>query len=123
MIRARSCARSAALAIGLAALGGALHAEIIANGDQVSVRETTVARPGRGMSMKAVEAKFGAPQQRHGAVGKPPITRWDYPAFTVFFEYEHVIDAVVNPEPEAAQTPDAAPESPAAPAPEPAAAP
>src|ERR1700722_17029261 len=57
MIRARSCARSAALAIGLAAMGGALHAEIIANGDQVSVRESTVERPGRGLSMKAVEAK------------------------------------------------------------------
>jgi hypothetical protein len=109
MIRAGRSARTAALAIGIAAFGGALHAEIIAVGDGVSVRETNVEHPGRGMSMKAVEAKFGAPQERHAAVGKPPITRWDYPAFSVFFEYERVIDAVVN------ATADAAPESPAAP--------
>ena len=49
------------------------------------------------MTMKTVEAKFGAPQERHPAVGKPPITRWDYPGFSVFFENEHVIHAVVNP--------------------------
>ena len=102
MIRAGRSARTAALAIGIAAFGGALHAEIIAIGDQVSVRETDVQRPGRGMSMKAVEAKFGTPQERRAAVGKPPITRWDYPAFSVFFEYEHVIDAVVNPTAQAA---------------------
>ena len=107
MIRAGRSARTAALAIGIAAFGGALHAEIIANGDEISVRETNVEHPGRGMSMKAVEAKFGAPQERHAAVGKPPITRWDYPAFSVFFEYERVIDAVVNP------TAEATPEAPA----------
>jgi hypothetical protein len=119
MITAGRSARTAALAIGVGAFGGALHAEIIAMGDQVSVRETNVERPGRGMSMKAVEAKFGAPRERHAAVGKPPITRWDYPAFSVFFEYEHVIDAVVNPGPQAAAAPEepAAPEAPAAAAP------
>jgi hypothetical protein len=113
MIRAGRSARTAALAIGIAAFGGALHAEIIANGDQVSVRETNVERPGRGMSMQAVEAKFGAPQERHAAVGKPPITRWDYSAFSVFFEYERVIDAVVNPASQpAAETPAQAPAQP-----------
>jgi hypothetical protein len=58
------------------------------------VRPTTVERPARGVTMSAVEAKFGAPQTRHAAVGKPPITRWDYAAFSVFFENERVIDAV-----------------------------
>ncbi|MCC7198307.1 MAG: hypothetical protein IT483_02225 [Gammaproteobacteria bacterium] len=52
------------------------------------------ARPTRGASMSAVEARFGAPARRHDAVGKPPITRWDYPGFSVFFEYSHVIHAV-----------------------------
>ncbi len=78
-------------------ISSAVRAETIAVGDQVSVRESDVARPSRGMSMKTVEAKFGAPQNRHPAVGKPAITRWDYPAFSVFFENQYVIHAVVNP--------------------------
>jgi hypothetical protein len=44
--------------------------------------------------MSAVEAKFGSPANRHAAVGAPPITRWDYAGFVVFFERERVIDAV-----------------------------
>jgi hypothetical protein len=84
------------LCAGLACVAGVVHAETVVTDDQVSVRESNVDRPGRGMSMKAVEAKFGAPLERHAAVGKPPITRWDYSGFAVFFEYEHVIDAVVS---------------------------
>jgi hypothetical protein len=87
----------AALAVALIALlSGAVRAETVAVDDQVSVRESDVARPARGMNMKTVEAKFGAPQERHPAVGKPAITRWDYPTFSVFFENEFVIDAVVT---------------------------
>jgi hypothetical protein len=73
------------------------RAETIAVDDQVSVRPSDIARPAKGMTMKSVEAKFGAPQDRHEAVGNPPITRWDYPLFTVYFEHEYVIHAVVNP--------------------------
>ena len=64
--------------------------------DQVQVRDTTVQKPKRGITMTQVEAKFGAPTTKHDAVGKPPITRWDYPNFSVFFEYDHVIDAVAT---------------------------
>ena len=71
-------------------------AETIVVDDQVSVVASNVNRPRRGMTMKAVEARFGAPPQRQPAVGKPPITRWDYPDFTVFFEHEYVIDTVVK---------------------------
>jgi len=28
-------------------------------------------------------------------VGKPPISRWEYPGFVVYFEHEHVIHSVV----------------------------
>jgi len=88
----------AAGAVGLLALtAGKVRAETIAVDDQVSVRPSDIDRPSRGMSMKGVEAKYGAPRERHPAVGKPPITRWDYPSFTVFFENEYVIHAVVNP--------------------------
>jgi hypothetical protein len=51
-------------------------------------------RPKAGMSMSAVESTYGTPSERHGAVGEPPITRWDYPGFSVYFEHETVIHAV-----------------------------
>jgi hypothetical protein len=75
---------------------GVAVAETIVVGDEVQVRPSTVERPGRGLTMAAVEAKFGAPQTRHDAVGTPPITRWDYAAFSVYFEKDRVIDAVAT---------------------------
>ena len=51
-------------------------------------------RPARGTSMASVETRFGSPTTRSGAVGRPPITRWDYPDFTVFFEFDHVVHSV-----------------------------
>lgn len=59
-----------------------------------SSQASATERPSRGMTMKTVEARFGAPVSRHDAVGKPPITRWDYADYSVFFEYQHVIHAV-----------------------------
>ncbi|EIT68650.1 hypothetical protein [Hydrocarboniphaga sp.] len=55
--------------------------------------------PDKGESMQAVSRQFGEPRQRHAAVGgdsprHPPITRWDYDGFSVFFENQHVIHAV-----------------------------
>lgn len=52
-------------------------------------------RPTRGSAMSSVEARFGAPLTRHAAVGDPPITRWDYAQFSVFFEYDKVLHAVL----------------------------
>ena len=51
-------------------------------------------RPSRGMSMDKVEATFGAPTQRAAPVGEPPITRWEYPGFVVYFEHHLVIHTV-----------------------------
>ncbi len=50
--------------------------------------------PLRGMTMQEVEARFGTPIQRRAAVGQPPITRWEYPDFVVYFESGYVIRAV-----------------------------
>ena len=52
--------------------------------------------PTRGSTMTHVEASFGAPAERQPAVGNPPITRWDYPAFIVYFEKDRVIHSVVK---------------------------
>ena len=71
-------------------------AETIVVQDQVQLRESGVDKPTRGASMQSVEARFGAPAARHAAVGKPPITRWDYSGFSVYFEYQHVVHAVAS---------------------------
>lgn len=83
------------LAAALLYAGVAVAETVVVDG-QVAVQASDVARPGRGATMKSVESRFGAPATRHAAVGKPPITRWDYPRFSVFFEYNRVIDAVVT---------------------------
>ena len=63
--------------------------------------ESGASLPKRGASMAQVEAQFGAPQQKFDAVGggssaTPPITRWQYEQFTVYFENTHVVNAVLN---------------------------
>ncbi len=50
--------------------------------------------PGRGMSMAEVERGFGQPDAVRGPVGAPPITRWIYEGFTVYFDQSHVIHSV-----------------------------
>lgn len=84
-------------ATGLLALAGqVVHAETVVIDDKVAVRDSAVAVPVRGATMKSVEGQFGAPETRHAAVGNPPITRWDYAAFSVFFEHDHVIHSVTR---------------------------
>jgi hypothetical protein len=45
--------------------------------------------------MATVESRYGAPTNRHAAVGNPPITRWDYPQFSVYFENDRVLHSVI----------------------------
>ncbi|MGQ0429629.1 MAG: phosphodiesterase [Gammaproteobacteria bacterium] len=52
-------------------------------------------RPSRGSTMSSVQGRFGEPTSRHATVGNPPITRWDYPQFSVYFEHDRVLHAVV----------------------------
>jgi hypothetical protein len=56
--------------------------------------EATRDRPSRGMSMEKVEATYGAPSRRVPAIGEPPITRWEYPGFVVYFEHNLVLHSV-----------------------------
>jgi hypothetical protein len=52
--------------------------------------------PQRGMDMANVEHIFGTPIQKYDAVGKPPITRWDYANYVVYFEYNMVLHTVMK---------------------------
>jgi hypothetical protein len=84
------------LALTLALCVTPLSAEMLLVDDQVQIKPAAVELPARGASMAAVEARFGAPVEKHAAVGKPPITRWDYKGFTVYFENQHVVHAVAH---------------------------
>ena len=84
-----------ALLCGLAASGAAV-AETLVVDDQLTLRDSTVERPKRGSTMTEVEKHFGAPVEKHATVGQPPITRWDYAGFAVFFEHDRVIHAVAT---------------------------
>ena len=53
-------------------------------------------RPHTGQNMADVKAQFGEPASTQPAVGEPPITRWAYPGFTVYFERDRVIESVVH---------------------------
>ena len=93
--------RSLVLLACLLAPAGAALADTLVVNDQVQVRQSDVQTPHRGETMKAVEQKFGQPTEKHAAVGgdsgvHPPITRWDYPQFAVFFEKDRVVHAVAT---------------------------
>ena len=68
---------------------------------KVPAASSGASTPASGMSMDSVEAKYGAPTKRVAPVGgasaqQPPITRWEYPGFVVFFENNHVIHTVIT---------------------------
>jgi|SRR5580658_9109926 hypothetical protein len=110
---------SVVLATGLASLASIGRADMVAVDNGIAVKQSDVATPSRGMTMNQVASKFGAPVTKVPAVGKPPISRWEYPGFVVYFEHDHVIHAVVSesaPAP-APETPSASEPAPPAPAP------
>lgn len=55
-----------------------------------------IARPSKGMMEQDVIARFGQPLATTAPIGNPPITRWEYAEFYVFFEYNHVIHSVLK---------------------------
>ena len=52
--------------------------------------------PGNGMNMDQVMQRFGEPKEKSAAVGEPPITRWVYENYTVYFEHDLVLHSVVH---------------------------
>lgn len=88
--------RSVFVALALGTAVAPAGAELIAVDGQPVVRSDSLPKPARGMTMQAVEAQFGTPAQKRSAVGQPPITRWDYPGFAVYFEHDRVLHAVTG---------------------------
>jgi len=54
----------------------------------------TMDMPRNNMTWTKVREKYGDPQQELPAVGKPPITRWKYADYIVYFEFDRVIISV-----------------------------
>jgi hypothetical protein len=65
-------------------------------GEPAQSSQQQMTMPVRGMRKDQVKAKFGAPKEVLPPVGDPPITRWVYDGFTVYFEYSYVIESVPN---------------------------
>ena len=56
--------------------------------------------PQTGESRRSVLERFGLADEEHAPVGQPPITRWDYREFSVYFEYDHVVNSVRHHRPQ-----------------------
>ena len=92
---------SATLALALAVLAPAVATADTLLIDRVQA-EAAVSLPSRGSSMDQVQSRFGAPSQKLAPISgpndrkhNPPITRWVYPTYEVYFEWNHVIDTVL----------------------------
>jgi len=84
----------ATVACGLTGLAAADTLQM--GGTENASRFEHAGKPTRGMTQQRVESEFGQPQTRIAPVGDPPISRWEYADFVVYFEYDRVIHAVTR---------------------------
>lgn len=86
-------------------LGAALQAEYsIAEDIRIPIGEqakdqSPIDMPTKGMSKERVKSLFGEPLEDIAAKGQPPISRWKYQEFTVYFDNNTVIHCVRNFQP------------------------
>lgn len=83
-----------ALSMGLLGIVNAQNLDM--SGSEGSVTFDQPGKPTRGMTQDRVKANFGNPISTVPAVGDPPISRWVYADFVVFFEYDKVIHSVTK---------------------------
>jgi hypothetical protein len=72
---------------------------------QNAQRSSTASLPSRGMTMAQVEQRYGAPIDKMPTAGgdaprHPPINRWRYKGYTVYFERSRVIHSVMDSAPQ-----------------------
>ena len=87
---------------GVAFASATLFCAPAAQAESVTLGKTVVRgvdAPVRGLSMAQVERRYGAPLDKMPTVGggaprQPPINRWRYQGFTVYFERDRVIHSV-----------------------------
>ena len=87
----RTLLLTAAALIGFSLASVATHADIVT----IPIGTQHQAHwPQRGDREQSVLRRHGQPLQQHEAIGSPPITRWDYGDFAVYFEQRAVIHSV-----------------------------
>ena len=73
----------------------------VATADVLIIDEVRQAKrmelPKNGQSKADIETKFGTPAEKQSAVGDPPISSWKYDTYSVYFEYDLVLFAVLHP--------------------------
>jgi hypothetical protein len=84
------------LSLLLAAVFGAASADTLLLDSVQMAAPSRSERPASGETKARVEARFGPPTRMVAAVGDPPISRWEYPDFTVYFEFDRVIHSVAR---------------------------
>lgn len=93
-ITASVCALSLIIGVGVStqsAKADEVKVPVAEQGDKQNIQV-----PKRGITKSQVEQKFGTPNNVEGPVGEPPITKWIYNGYTVYFEYDHVIHSVIH---------------------------
>jgi hypothetical protein len=88
MLRKAIVVAAAALAIAGPANADTLLIDGIASG--------AASVPTAGITKDRVAANWGEPASKIAAVGEPPISRWVYADFVVYFEFDHVIHTVAK---------------------------
>ncbi len=79
------------------AAGCAMPLQAAGTTDQQTSPKTAIGiMPHRGMSMEQVTQHFGKPESSVAAVGTPPISRWHYDGFIVYFENNRVINSLMT---------------------------
>ncbi len=73
----------------LAVLADVLLIEEVRQAEQMDL-------PTNGMATADVRARFGDPVTVHKTVGDPPITRWEYARWSVYFEYDLTLFTVLH---------------------------
>lgn len=81
------------LTLALTASGPASADVLLIDGIQSA---PTIKTPRNGLNMAQVRQQFGEPAQEVPAVGEPPISRWEYSGYTVYFENDLVLHAVIQ---------------------------
>lgn len=71
-----------------------------ANADVLLIEEVRQSErmqlPVNGMNKADVRGRYGEPVNSQAPVGDPPITRWDYDGWSVYFEYDLVLFTVLH---------------------------
>jgi hypothetical protein len=86
----------AAAPIPLILINSAIAEEIRIPVGEQGKTEPVIDMPAKGMSKERVKSLFGEPLEEIPAKGQPPIARWKYQEFTVYFDSNTVIHCVRN---------------------------